>query len=106
MQSAPASDPPPPPSSKTSSAARLDLRVVARFLDALVGPEGASRTLSRSRLQAAARVNYDIYRAYETTLIERGLLRATADGLSMTGRGIEVRDRLRRLLADVLGSHS
>lgn len=88
------------------SEARLDLRVVARFLDALVGPDGATRPSSRSRLQLAARVNYDIYRTYEAALMTRGLL--TLEGepamATLTPRGFEVRQRLQRLLADVLGS--
>lgn len=85
---------------------RLDLRVVARFLDALAGPGGASRGLSRSRLQLAARVNYDIYRAYEAALVQRGLLALEGDPatVTLTARGIEVRQRLLRILADVLGS--
>lgn len=85
---------------------RLDLRVVARFLDALVGPDGAARPLTRSRLQLAARVNYDIYRAYEAALVQRGLLALDGDPavVTLTARGVEVRQRLLRLLADVLGS--
>lgn len=87
---------------------RLDLRVVARFLDALVGPDGADRPLSRSRLQLAARVNYDIYRTYEAALVGRGLLGLDGDPatVTLTTRGREVRERLLRLLADVLGSGS
>lgn len=85
---------------------RLDLRVVARFLDALVGPDGAARPLSRARLQLAGRVNYDIYRRYEAALLERGLLSVEGEPavVSATARGLEVRQRLLRLLADVLGS--
>lgn len=90
------------------SEARLDLRVVARFLDALVGPEGAARPLSRSRLQLAARVNYDIYRVYEAALVTHGILQLDGDPATatLTARGLEVRQRLQRLLADVLGSGS
>jgi predicted transcriptional regulator len=85
---------------------RLDLRVVARFLDALVGRDGAARPLSRARLQVAARVNYDIYRTYEATLVARGLLALEGEPatVTLTARGAEVRQRLLRLLADVLGS--
>lgn len=87
---------------------RLDLRVVARFLDALVGPDGATRPLSRSRLQLAARVNYDIYRTYEAALVTRGILALEGEPavVTLTARGLEVRQRLLRLLADVLGSGS
>lgn len=87
---------------------RLDLRVVARFLDALVGPDGATRGLSRARLQLAARVNYDIYRTYEAALAQRGLLVIAGEPatVTLTARGLEVRQRLLRLLADVLGSGS
>lgn len=87
---------------------RLDLRVVARFLDALVGSDGAARPLSRARLQLAARVNYDIYRTYEAALLERGLMVLEGDPATaaLTSRGVEVRARLLRLLADVLGSGS
>jgi hypothetical protein len=91
-----------------TSEPRLDLRVVARFLDALVGPDGATRPLSRSRLQLAARVNYDIYRTYEAALVGRGLMTLDAEAalVTVTPRGAEVRTRLLRLLADVLGSGS
>jgi len=87
---------------------RLDLRVVARFLGALAGPDGAARPLSRSRLQRAARVNYDIYRAYEAALVARGILAVEGEPpvARLTPHGQEVRQRLLRLLADVLGSGS
>lgn len=84
----------------------LDLKVVARFLDALVGPDGSTRSLTRARLQLAARVNYDIYRTYEAALITRGMLALEGEPPTarLTARGLEVRQRLQRLLADVLGS--
>jgi len=55
---------------------RPDLYVVARFLDRLqTVPEG----LTHARLQAAVRLNYDLYRSYLTLLITRGYLRLSPD---------------------------
>ena len=81
---------------------RLDLWVVARFLGALVQPDGTPRPMSRARLQAAARVNYDIYRAYEEALVENGLLLLEPPArVALTARGVEMHQRLLRLLADL-----
>lgn len=80
--------------------------MVARFLDALIGPDGSTRALTRARLQLAARVNYDIYRAYEAGLVSRDIIALDGDPVvaRLTAHGLEVRQRLLRLLADVLGS--
>ena len=70
---------------------RPNLYVVARFLDALVeGPR------TRAELQAAAGVNYDIFRRYLDLLAERDHLRVHADGtVAMTVAGRRVRAELR-----------
>ncbi|HEX2021378.1 MAG TPA: hypothetical protein VHH36_01590 [Candidatus Thermoplasmatota archaeon] len=63
-------DPPAPP-------ARPDLYVVARFLDRLAEP-GAAYT--RSRLQLAVRLNYDLFRSYLALLQRRGLVEVVEVG--------------------------
>ena len=70
---------------------RPNLYVVARFLDALhEGPR------TRSELQAAAGVNYDIFRRYLAFLEARGLVAAPADGaVSLTAAGARTRRELR-----------
>lgn len=70
---------------------RPNLYVVARFLDALHdGPK------SRSELQAAAGVNYDIFRRYLAFLDERGYAAARPDGaIALTPAGGRVREELR-----------
>ena len=87
-----------------SSSPRLDLRVVARFLDSLVDRDGQTRPLSRSALQRAARVNYDIFRAYVEALQAKGLVHPDGSGeLRLTAAGLAFRVRLRGLLSELLG---
>lgn len=50
---------------------RPDLYVVARFLERLSRPES---TYTRSRLQAATKVNYDIFRSYVCLFEVKGWL--------------------------------
>lgn len=78
---------------------RPNLYVVARFLDAL---HEAPRT--RSQLQAAVGVNYDILRRYVEVLEVRGLLRVDEDGtLRATAEGRRVRAELRAWIERFLG---
>lgn len=81
-----------------------DLYVMARFLDVLwAQPNGRSK----SDLQRAARVNYDIFRDYLDILTERGLAVRQGKGRSekvfLTEAGQEARRRLLRWVEDVLG---
>jgi len=70
---------------------RPNLYVVARFLDALhEGPR------TRSELQAAVGVNYDIFRRYLAFLESRGFAAPRPDGLVvLTPSGLRVRSELR-----------
>jgi predicted transcriptional regulator len=78
---------------------RLDLHVVARFLDALMeGPQ------SRSRLQRAVAVNYDIFVRYLALLVERGYLADAEERLSMTAEGQRLRNELRAWLETLFGT--
>lgn len=68
-----------------------NLYVVARFLDALV--DGAR---TRSDLQAAAGVNYDVFRRYLAFLEERGYAKSVGDGVvAITPAGSRTRAELR-----------
>lgn len=81
-----------------------DLYVIARFLDALdAEPQGRSK----SDLQRAVRVNYDIFRSYLDVLTERGLAVRKGTGrkerVEITTEGQAARARLLRWVEDVLG---
>lgn len=84
---------------------RPDLYVVARFLDRLVeAPEG----IPRAKLQAAVRLNYDLYRSYLSLMIDRGLARVDVDKdgatrVSATDAGRAAHARLVGWIRDALG---
>ena len=84
---------------------RPDLYVVARFLDVLhQSPEGHPRT----RLQAAVRLNYDLYRRYLALLTRKGLVLVEKDGdgaerVRLTREGEAAHDRLVRWIWDAFG---
>ncbi len=79
---------------------RPDLYVVARFLDALwTPPEGFPPEMTRARLQAATRLNYDIFRSYLEKMLAKGLVveRAGKDGktvVKLTQAGREAHERI------------
>ncbi len=78
-----------------------DLFVLARFLDALHAHPGG---ISRSALQRAARVNYDIFRAYVELMEARGLAAAGDGGhVELTPAGAAARERLLDWIEDILG---
>ena len=79
---------------------RPNLYVVARFLDALHdGPR------SRSDLQAAVGVNYDILRRYLAFLDERGYAFPRSDGsVALSPAGRRVREELRGWIERFLGA--
>jgi predicted transcriptional regulator len=85
----------------TESPFRPNLYVVARFLDHL-----AARSHTRSTLQAAVGVNYDIFRRYLEFLAARGLVaiqpREGSDGVRLTPQGHEVRSDLLGIIARFL----
>lgn len=81
-----------PPPRPPNSPFRPNLYVVARFLDAL-----AAGARTRADLQAAAGVNYDIFRRYLDLLAARGYVVAHPDGtVALTVDGRRVRGDLRR----------
>jgi predicted transcriptional regulator len=55
---------------------RPDLYVIARFLDRLRRPDVV---LTRSKLQVAVRVNYDLFRSYMVLLEQKGFIRMDHD---------------------------
>ena len=81
-----------------------DLYVVARFLDALHDvPDGRTK----SDLQRAVRVNYDLFRDYLALLEERALVSRMGTGraerIRMTKAGAEARERMLEWVGNVLG---
>lgn len=93
-------EPPSPPD-------RPDLYVVARFLDRLCEPGAA---FTRSRLQAAVRLNYDLFRSYLGWLDTKGLVVTTNEKgkeiIRISPAGLEAHHQLvgwlRRMLGDAL----
>ncbi|MEA3199623.1 MAG: hypothetical protein QOE90_1051 [Thermoplasmata archaeon] len=81
------------------SAWQPNLYVVARFLDALARPD---ETLSRAQLQAAAGVNYDVYRRYEAFLVAKGYV-SVGETVRLTAAGRDVREELLRWIVRFLG---
>lgn len=83
-----------------------NLYLVVRFLDALAQPDA---TMSRSQLQAAVGVNYDILRRYLAFLEARGLavVRETGerggDTIALTREGRGIRDELRAWIGRLVG---
>jgi predicted transcriptional regulator len=82
-----------------------NLYVVARFLDALAQPDA---TWTRSALQAAVGVNYDVFRRYADFLVAKGYAVARGEGrgaetLALTAQGRAVRGELRGFIARFLG---
>lgn len=84
---------------------RPDLYVVARFLDRLhAAPEGFPRT----RLQAAVRLNYDLYRRYLGLLTHKRWAQVAPDKegverVHLTPEGRAAHARLVGWLRDALG---
>jgi predicted transcriptional regulator len=80
---------------------RPDLHVVARFLDALAaGPR------SRSALQRAVGLNYDIFRRYLGLLVERGQVEVVDEEVRLTPMGIRLRAELLEWLRRLFGDHA
>lgn len=85
--------------------ARPDLYVLARFLDRLAS---AHDGFVRAKLQAAVRLNYDLYRSYLALLLGKGLARVEPDkeGVErvwLTPEGRRAHERLVGWIRDALG---
>ncbi|HEX2021262.1 MAG TPA: hypothetical protein VHH36_01000 [Candidatus Thermoplasmatota archaeon] len=79
-----------------------NLYVVARFLDVLAAPD---RTWTRSQLQLAVGVNYDIFRRYLDFLGARGYLVVDdAGAVRLTADGRRVRGELLAWIGRFLGA--
>lgn len=84
---------------------RPDLYVVARFLDRLRYDEG---THTRSSLQMAVRLNYDLFKSYLAFLEDKGFLRVTpqekgSDEVHITNEGVQAHGRIVAWIRDVIG---
>lgn len=84
---------------------RPDLYVVARFLQRLWRPDV---TLTRSGLQRAVGLNYDLFRKYLAFLESRGLVSVAKDGegrdvVRLTKEGLRLHDDLARWLTSLFG---
>lgn len=87
-----------------AAAGRPDLHILARFLDRM-GEPGAG-AFTRSQLQRAVRLNYDLFRKYLDVLLERGLVApkgGTKETFVITAKGRAVRVQLLAWLADLFG---
>lgn len=87
---------------------RPDPYVLARFLEALWSPAGQPAVVrSKSSLQRACRVNYDLFRRYLAFCIERDFVKVTegqgADQVCLTPEGREAHRRLVGWIRDLLG---
>ena len=96
------------PAEARSAAAleRPDLYVVARFLEALWREEGRRK---RTELQAAVRLNYDVYRKYLAWLVDKDLVRVAPDAegvdqVAITPRGLEAYHQLVAWIKDTVGT--
>jgi len=87
------------------AAGRPDLHVVARFLDRLAGPGAGS--LTRSRLQRAVGLNYDLFRRYLDLVVAKGLverLPGPPESFQLTSKGRSTLAELARWLDDLFSS--
>lgn len=85
--------------------ARPDLYVVARFLDRLAA---TSDPFTHARLQAAVRLNYDLYRSYLSLLVTRGYVRVETgkegtERVAATAEGRAAHARLVAWIRDAFG---
>lgn len=84
---------------------RPDLYVLARFLQRLWRPDV---TLTRSALQRAVGLNYDLFRKYLAFLESRGLVSVVKDAegrdvVRLTKEGLRLHDDLTRWLTSLFG---
>jgi len=84
---------------------RPDLYVVARFLDRLLHDEG---THTRSSLQMAVRLNYDLFRSYLAFLEDEGFVEVEprddgSDHVHLKPEGARAHRRIVDRIRDVIG---
>lgn len=84
---------------------RPDLYVVARFLDRLRYEEA---THTRSSLQMAVRLNYDLFTSYLAFLEDEGFVRLApqqkgSDEVHLTQEGLEAHRRIVTWIREVIG---
>lgn len=86
---------------------RPDPYVLARFLDALQGADGQGHRRSKSSLQRACRVNYDVFRRYLDFCQRKGFVEVTpgddGDAVHLTAEGHVAHRRLVEWIHDLLG---
>lgn len=85
--------------------AKPDIYVLARFFDALSRPEAA---FTKRKLQAAVRLNYDLFRSYLLFLESRGLVvvrevERGSDAVALTSAGREASRQLLDWIQRTLG---
>lgn len=93
------------PAGRVDPPRKPDLYVVARFLDKLSQP---GVTYTRSRLQAAVRLNYDLFRSYLALMMDKRFVVAgeEKDGkevFRITPAGLDAYHHLVDWIRDVFG---
>lgn len=87
------------------AAGRPDLHILARFLDRMAEP-GADG-FSKSKLQRAVGLNYDLFRKYLAILVERGWVTASGkeakETFALSAEGHRIRKELAAWLATLFG---
>ena len=87
------------------AAGRPDLHIVARFLDRLAEP--GTGPLTKSRLQRAVGLNYDLFRKYLAILVERGWVASSGqddrETFVLSEDGHRIRKELVAWLATLFG---
>ena len=87
------------------AAGRPDLHILARFLDRLAEPE--AKPFTKSRLQRAVGLNYDLFRKYLAIAVERGWVTAkdaeAQETFTLSPDGHRVRKELAAWLASLFG---
>jgi predicted transcriptional regulator len=86
------------------AAGRPDLHILARFLDRMGAPGAGS--FSRSKLQRAVGLNYDLFRKYLDILLERNLIERTqgkTEAFKISQEGQRIRAELLAWLSNLFG---
>ena len=87
------------------SSRKPDLHIVARFLERMA--ESGQPPWTRSRLQRAVRLNYDLFRKYLDILLQRGWIEANGanekEQFSITPAGVKLGKDLANWLATLFG---
>lgn len=87
------------------AAGRPDLHILARFLDRMAEP--GVGPLTKSKLQRAVGLNYDLFRKYLAILLERGWITASGQDSKeiflLSHDGHRVRKELAAWLATLFG---